>query len=180
MIHKFLRRSARFQPADGTVCSRSAGKMPALQLKKGLSVSYWTCCRVILVLLLLLAPLAAQQTSPDQPDYVVVLDVNGTRGIVFFNHPEHVPFVNPDPAYPFKAEKSATCSGCHHTVSATGVIQLWSCRSCHGYEGVAQPVPVRSKMFADDAFHGTCISCHRAQKKGPVLCSGCHKALAGL
>lgn len=118
----------------------------------------------------------AQQASPSQQDYVVVLDQNGARGLVFFDHKGHQNYVNPDPDWKFKADKNATCAGCHHTKSATGVIQLWSCRSCHGYERKeASATPMRSKVFADDAFHNNCIPCHRAEKKGPVLCSGCHK-----
>ena len=128
---------------------------------------------------LILTPLSAQQTSPSQADYVVLLDQNGTRGLVFFDHKSHQNLVNPDPDYKFKADKSAACAGCHHTKSATGVIQLWSCRSCHGYETPAAGTHARAKSFADDAFHGECISCHRAAKKGPVLCSGCHKLIAG-
>lgn len=135
-----------------------------------------------ILLLALYLPVFAQDAAAPSPslDNVVILDQNGSKGIVFFNHNEHQAFVNPDPAYPFKAEKSATCAGCHHSKSATGVIQLWSCRSCHGYETkTAATTPVRSKLFADDAFHGNCIPCHRAEKKGPVLCIGCHKLLTG-
>ena len=131
------------------------------------------------VALMIFTPLFAQQNSSSQQDYIVLLDQNGTRGLVFFDHKAHQNAVNPDPEYKFKTDKTAPCAGCHHTKSATGVIQLWSCRSCHGYEAPAAGTSVRSKVYADDAFHGNCISCHRAAKKGPVLCSGCHKLIAG-
>ncbi|WP_300672867.1 cytochrome c3 family protein [Desulfoluna sp.] len=41
-----------------------------------------------------------------------------------------------------------------------------ACASCHGGE--------KAKSDPMDAFHGQCISCHEAEKSGPVMCGECH------
>ncbi|VVS91627.1 cytochrome c3 family protein [Desulfoluna spongiiphila] len=40
-----------------------------------------------------------------------------------------------------------------------------SCLSCHGDDAKTGPM---------DAFHNQCISCHEAEKAGPVMCGECH------
>ncbi|HEY4492205.1 MAG TPA: cytochrome c3 family protein [Acidobacteriota bacterium] len=111
-------------------------------------------------------------------DNIVKLDVYGERGVVYFDHRSHEMLVSPDPNWPFKAQRSAACSGCHHSTNSKGIVQLVACRACHLEEGnTKNPKSSRdmTEITTDEAFHRNCISCHRAAVKGPRLCSGCHK-----
>ena len=40
-----------------------------------------------------------------------------------------------------------------------------ACISCHGDDSETGPM---------DAFHNQCITCHEAEKAGPVMCGECH------
>jgi hypothetical protein len=60
-----------------------------------------------------------------------------------------------------KHSETITCSECHHMGEVSQ-----KCTSCH-----TQDSDVNSK----DAFHTNCITCHREQEQGPILCMDCHK-----
>lgn len=114
---------------------------------------------------------------------IIWLDRAGERGAVSFNHTTHEKVITPNISSPFKANAAATCAGCHHTVSARGVRQLWKCSDCHREDG--NPKNPRNRDFdevmAERAFHDMCIDCHRssnlvaASQKAPASCGGCHK-----
>jgi hypothetical protein len=132
--------------------------------------------------LLVTAALGARPaTTPVQGDQaqskVVRLDVNGTRGVVLFNHKNHEARLNPDPNAVYKAKAGAACVGCHHSVDSRGIPQLWKCGACHRGEG--DPRNPRNRDFdeawSERAFHDTCIGCHRSSTKGPTTCGECHK-----
>lgn len=112
-----------------------------------------------------------------QDHKLIKLDLRGRRGVVYFNHRSHQSLINPDPNFPYKAKQGAACSGCHHTSDADGVPQLWRCGACH--RGPGDPSNPKNResdqVDAERAFHDTCIGCHRASKKGPITCGGCHK-----
>jgi len=120
----------------------------------------------------------AQQPTADATQKVIVLDNWGRRGAVSFDHRGHEAVINPDGEWPHKAKKGAGCAGCHHTINANGLTQLWKCNVCHHRrEGDPRNPKNRDydEVMAERAFHDSCIECHRASNKGPVTCSGCHK-----
>jgi hypothetical protein len=124
-------------------------------------------------------PDEAQQAAPAGTQAkLVVLDDWGRRGVVFFDHRGHEKLINPDSNWPFKAKQGAACTGCHHTINAKGLPQLFKCNVCHHRrEGDARNPKNRDfdELMAERAFHDSCIECHRVSNKGPVTCSGCHK-----
>lgn len=115
-------------------------------------------------------------------DRIIELDMNGSRGVVRFNHNSHEAVLNPAPDVRHKASAAAACSGCHHTTGPTGVPQLWKCTLCH--RGKGDPANPRNtdydELHRERAFHDKCIGCHRAgnetttSRKAPVTCGGCH------
>jgi hypothetical protein len=119
-----------------------------------------------------------QQTDSGFTTKVLRLDEKGRRGVVFFNHKGHELLINPDPNFPHPAKQGAACSGCHHSISARGIPELYKCNVCH-HRKEGDPRNPKNRDFdevmAERAFHDSCIGCHRAAEKGPTTCSGCHK-----
>ena len=133
---------------------------------------------------------------------VIMLNVKGTRtrGAVRFDHNAHDALINPDPNNPHPAKEGAACVGCHHTVDARGIVQLWKCTSCHKSEGQGEGKFVNTKnpdcdqsgnpkngdcdeLYFERAFHDKCIECHIASNKefklktpAPITCGGCHRS----
>ena len=124
-------------------------------------------------------PVEQQQTESGYAPKVIRLDEKGRRGVVFFDHKGHESLISPDPEWPHKAQKGAACSGCHHTISARGIPQLYKCNVCH-HRKDGDPRNPKNRDFdevmAERAFHDSCIECHKVSNKGPVTCSGCHKS----
>jgi len=120
-----------------------------------------------------------QQTESGYAPKVIRLDEKGRRGVVFFDHKGHESLISPDAEWPHKAQKGAACVGCHHTVSARGIPELYKCNVCH-HRKEGDPRNPKNRDFdevmAERAFHDSCIECHRVSNKGPVTCSGCHKS----
>ncbi|HEX8088337.1 MAG TPA: cytochrome c3 family protein [Blastocatellia bacterium] len=120
-----------------------------------------------------------QQAEGGSAHKIIRLDEKGRRGVVFFDHKGHESVVSPDPGWPHKAQKGAACAGCHHTVNARGVPQLYKCNVCH-HRKEGDPRNPKNRDFdevmAERAFHDSCIECHKVSEKGPVTCSGCHKS----
>ena len=119
-----------------------------------------------------------EQTAGGVAPKILRLDEKGRRGVVFFDHKGHEAFISPDPQAAHPAKKGAACSGCHHSVSARGVPQLYKCNVCH-HRRDGDPRNPKNRDFdevmAERAFHDNCIGCHRVTEKGPTTCSGCHK-----
>lgn len=121
---------------------------------------------------------ASEQDAGQAQLKVIRLDDWGRRGVVFFDHKGHEAVINPDSDWPHKAKQGAACVGCHHTVTAKGIPQLYKCNVCHHRkEGDSRNPKNRDfdEVMAERAFHDSCIGCHRAAAKGPTTCSGCHK-----
>ena len=120
-----------------------------------------------------------QQTESGPAPKVIRLDEKGRRGVVFFDHRGHESLISPADEWPHKAQKGAACVGCHHTVSARGIPELYKCNVCH-HRKEGDPRNPKNRDFdevmAERAFHDSCIECHRVSNKGPVTCSGCHKS----
>jgi len=74
----------------------------------------------------------------------------GTMGKVSFNHKVH-------------QEALKDCKVCHHKEEA-GKEQ--SCGVCHTKDAKVKP---------KDAYHNSCMKCHKEMKKGPAGCKECHK-----
>ena len=123
-------------------------------------------------------PDEAPQAAADAQNKLVVLDDWGRRGVVFFDHRGHERLRNTDKSWPFQSKEGAACTGCHHTINAKGLPQLWKCNVCH-HRREGDPRNPKNRDFdelmAERAFHDSCIECHRVSNKGPVTCSGCHK-----
>ncbi len=86
--------------------------------------------------------------------------------------------------------KDYTCVTCHHT-DRLGVVNPRPCSDCHALpppgmamiladvytgETVVNPVYKSSEQGppAMQAYHGKCVGCHTAVKKGPTSCRDCH------
>jgi hypothetical protein len=124
----------------------------------------------------------------------LLLDTQGRRGVVKFNHKQHEGLLTRAEGLAHQAPANLACVGCHHTV--TNILkreQFQSCRDCHREQGYADnPVPA-ARNVKDEAGrdielntmeinHRLCISCHREEKpksewqghKIPVTCRECH------
>ncbi len=100
--------------------------------------------------------LYAQQTPPEQ---VVIKDIQKMQPAVTFPHQKH------------SKDLSIKCVECHHTYKEGEAAQ--KCSSCHKAEAEGKKVSLK------DAYHKTCIECHKkekaAGKNSPTLCKDCHK-----
>ncbi len=84
------------------------------------------------------------------------------------------------PAVQFPHEKhltrAKTCDTCHHMnkgMTKATEKNVQKCSACH--LDPKAPVPsMREMSMTKNPFHITCINCHKAGKKGPVVCTGCH------
>jgi hypothetical protein len=95
-------------------------------------------------LIVLIAFFAAVVYAAAPPDKVI-LDKNGLKGPVYFDHKAHT-------------SRAASCQECHHK-NAPGTEQ--KCSACH------QGAKLK------DAYHTTCKGCHK-EKGGPTRCDSCH------
>lgn len=79
------------------------------------------------------------------------------RPLVEFNHKLH--------------SSKLDCTRCHHDFDKFNNNRGGEgqpCDSCHKAKGS------RGMPSLKDAFHRQCIGCHKAMKKGPVMCGECH------
>jgi hypothetical protein len=72
-----------------------------------------------------------------------------------------------------------TCDTCHHTqqgltAEKTKDTKVVKCSTCH-LDPKGDVPSMREMSMTKNPFHIRCISCHKEQKKGPVVCTGCHK-----
>lgn len=125
-------------------------------------------------------PVARTESFGQGGAKVFRLDVNGRRGVVLFDHKAHEARMNPDPRAPYQSKAGAACVGCHHARDPFGVPQLSKCGACHRAEGSKGNPKNRDfdEVFAERAFHDSCIACHRASSKGPTTCNGCHQTVS--
>ena len=106
----------------------------------------------------------AHHTVPD----TIVIDAAAKMQLpVPFTHGKHA------------TELAKTCDTCHHTqkgltAEKSHSIKVEKCSSCHLDPKAGVP-SMREMSPTKNPFHIACISCHKEQKKGPVMCTGCHK-----
>ena len=86
------------------------------------------------------------------------------------------------PAVTFDHSKHAltrakSCDTCHHTQKGLKTdegTKVVKCSTCHLDPKDAKVPSMREMSLAKNPFHIRCISCHKAEKKGPAACTGCH------
>jgi hypothetical protein len=84
--------------------------------------------------------------AADMPGNIVIDSGNGTKPAVTFTHGTH--------------PMAGKCKTCH--VDDTGKTGL--------IEALKKPAP-----SFKNAYHATCIDCHKEKGKGPIKCLECHK-----
>ncbi len=73
-----------------------------------------------------------------------------------------------------------SCDTCHHTQKGltkaqTDKVDVKKCSACHLNPAKATIPSMREMAPTKNPFHIRCVACHKAEKKGPVACTGCHK-----
>lgn len=73
-----------------------------------------------------------------------------------------------------------SCDTCHHTQKGltkaqTDKVDVKKCSSCHLDPKDAKMPGMREMSLTKNPFHIRCIACHKEQKKGPTVCTQCHK-----
>lgn len=137
----------------------------------------FAACVALSVLFVFIAALIG--IAADQPDTILLkseLWPEPTKGVVTFNHKEHV-------------EKfGLACTECHHKyVDGKNVWKegdaVQKCDECHTdatIKGEKKLPKEQQKLNLKLAFHDNCRDCHRAYKKehkgskAPTSCSKCH------
>ena len=124
----------------------------------------------------------------------LILDVNGKRGRVRFNHKLHEATSTRAADFAHQPKQGLACTWCHHTTqNILKREQFQKCSDCHREQGHPEnPVPAAQNIRSEDdrevelnsreMYHRLCITCHRvekpraenAAKKIPVSCSECH------
>ena len=82
------------------------------------------------------------------------VEFKASKGTVTFDHEKH-------------SKSIGKCAECHHKDAASKEAK---CSTCHA-KGKGEGKKVELK----EAFHKNCKDCHKAGKKGPEKCEGCHK-----
>ncbi|HEX9163085.1 MAG TPA: cytochrome c3 family protein [Thermoanaerobaculia bacterium] len=85
------------------------------------------------------------------------------------------------PAVPLDHEKHATklvksCDTCHHTnkgLTKENEKDVKKCSACH-LDPQGKVPGMRETSLTANPMHTSCMSCHKAEKKGPVACTACH------
>ena len=75
-----------------------------------------------------------------------------------------------------------SCDVCHHTQKGLtkqqaldNKIDIIKCSTCHLDPKDAKIPSMREMSATKNPFHIRCISCHKTEKKGPTVCTQCHK-----
>ncbi|RTZ97714.1 MAG: acidic cytochrome c3 [Deltaproteobacteria bacterium] len=89
-----------------------------------------------------------------------------------FDHPQRPAAIFNHDAHNENAEIE-DCSSCHHLYEEGYLVQDvssedQSCSDCHTLK------PSKTTLGLRKAFHTLCISCHKKEEKGPLLCGECH------
>ena len=126
----------------------------------------------IALLLIVFGLISMAMRPAREPDRVITAHI----GDVIWNHELHA-----------RMPEISNCMVCHHTTRA-GDMTPKPCLDCHPKAGrdksiitaglfMETPTQVDSDAevpLAMTAAHGKCIGCHKAMKKGPVVCRDCH------
>ncbi|MBW2146479.1 MAG: cytochrome c3 family protein [Deltaproteobacteria bacterium] len=109
------------------------------------------------------AGVMAIAADPKVPDSVDLGKYAKKRPKAVFDHNKHVDDIKID------------CNSCHHTMKEAEPVKTCNAQGCHG-EKKEGDKPGLTGM--KNAFHGSCLACHKKQKKAgkksPTKCSACH------
>jgi hypothetical protein len=77
-------------------------------------------------------------------------------------------------------KRAKDCGTCHHTQKTltkalVDKMDVKKCQECHLDPKDPKIPSMREMSLTKNPMHIRCISCHKEQKKGPVVCTGCHK-----
>ena len=121
--------------------------------------------RVIPVVLFFVATLAfAHHTIPE----TIVIDAAAKKQLpVPFSHGKHATTL------------VKSCDTCHHTQKGlteekSHQIKVVKCSTCH-LDPKDNAPSMREMSPTKNPFHIGCIACHKEQRKGPMVCTGCHR-----
>ena len=72
-----------------------------------------------------------------------------------------------------------TCDTCHHTnkgltKAQADKVEVKKCSTCH-LEAKGKTPSMREMSLTRNPMHIRCVGCHKDNKKGPAVCTGCHK-----
>ena len=117
---------------------------------------------ILAVLTSILSILAAAHSQEDMVNIENDVFENPKRPPAIFKHDEHN-----------ELARIEECNECHHVYEDGQRLEDESsedqrCADCHDLEDNGD-IPGLMK-----AFHINCKSCHRQQKKGPLMCGQCH------
>ena len=78
--------------------------------------------------------------------------------------------------------RAKNCGVCHHTqkditkeIALANKVEIKKCSSCHLDPKDAKVPSMREMSLTKNPMHIRCIGCHKEQKKGPTVCTQCHK-----
>lgn len=98
------------------------------------------------------------------PDKITISAASAKQPPVPFDHAKHT-------------TRAKTCETCHHNhkgLTKDAKVEVKKCTSCHlDTKGNVMP-SAREMSMTKNPFHIRCAGCHKAEKKGPVVCTGCH------
>jgi hypothetical protein len=99
------------------------------------------------------------------PTTVVIKSAAAKQPAVTFDHAKH-------------EARAKTCDTCHHDskgLTKQSKTEVKPCMACHlDVKGNVMP-SAREMSMTKNPFHMKCLGCHKAEKKGPTTCTGCHK-----
>ena len=98
------------------------------------------------------------------PDKITIGEAKSKQPAVVFDHAKHTTLVK-------------TCDTCHHTqkgLTKDTKTEVKKCSACH-LDAKDKVPSAREMSMTKNPYHIRCIACHKTEKKGPVVCTGCHK-----
>ena len=113
---------------------------------------------------LLLAAVAFAAPANKAPEKLTIDGCKVKKSATEFPHKLHV-------------DAKISCEKCHHTqkgLKAADTTEVKKCSACHlkpEKEGTLKCDVASTKK---NAYHVNCITCHKADKKGPTKCKECH------
>lgn len=121
----------------------------------------WTLAIAGLMALAFTFVLSSSATSKAPPKDHVIKICKTKKSAVKFPHAAHVKKLK---------AKGVKCATCHHKKSAD---KTCGTAKCHAkpQKGVA----ACTKASKKNAYHVSCIGCHKKMAKGPTKCKQCHK-----
>lgn len=118
--------------------------------------------RTIAFLLLLTVAVATYAVTV--PEKVAIKAAVAKQGPVTFDHAKHA------------TKYVKTCDTCHHTqkgLTKDTKGEVKKCSACH-LDAKGKVPSARDMTMTKNPYHIRCAGCHKTEKKGPVVCNGCH------